>query len=105
MKRTTIIAVLCFVLGFHASASEFSYDFSDVGEAGDTIPAIAVGDKLLLRGPDGVSLSLDIVSAPPAGIAGQSFIAKDAPRQTYDASPRWYDYRCRKRYRTPRSSS
>ena len=77
MKRTTIIATLCFVLGFHASASEFSYDFSDVGEAGETIPAFAVGDKLLLGGPDDVSFSLDIVSAPPAGIAGQSFIAKD----------------------------
>ena len=77
MKRTTIIAALAFVLGFHASASEFSYDFSGEGETVETIPAFAVGDKLFLRGPDGVSLLLDIVSAPPAGIAGQSFIAKD----------------------------
>ena len=77
MKRTTIIAALAFVLGFHASASEFSCDFSGEGETVETIPAFAVGDKLFLRGPDGVSLSLDIVSAPPAGIAGQSFIAKD----------------------------
>ena len=77
MKRTTIIAALAFVFGFHASASEFSCDFSGEGETVETIPAFAVGDKLFLRGPDGVSLSLDIVSAPPAGIAGQSFIAKD----------------------------
>ena len=77
MKRTTIIAALAFVLGFHASASEFSCDFSGEGETVETIPAFAVGDKLFLRGPDGVSLLLDIVSAPPAGIAGQSFIAKD----------------------------
>ena len=77
MKRTTIIAALAFVLGFHASASEFSCDFSGEGETVETIPAFAVGDKLFLRGADGVSLLLDIVSAPPAGIAGQSFIAKD----------------------------
>ncbi|MBQ2625045.1 MAG: chitobiase/beta-hexosaminidase C-terminal domain-containing protein [Kiritimatiellae bacterium] len=77
MKRTIVTAALAFALGFNASASEFLYDFSSSGEAVDSVPAFAVGDKLLLSGPGGVSLSLDIVSAPPAGIAGQSFIAKD----------------------------
>ena len=77
MKRTIVIAALAFAFGFNASASEFLYDFSSSGEAVDSVPAFAVGDKLLLSGPGGVSLSLDIVSAPPAGIAGQSFIAKD----------------------------
>ncbi len=77
MKRTIVIAALAFAFGFNASASEFLYDFSSSGEAVDSVPAFAVGDKLLLSGPGCVSLSLDIVSAPPAGIAGQSFIAKD----------------------------
>ena len=77
MKRTIVIAALAFAFGFNASASEFLYDFSSGGEVGESMPALAVGDKLLLSGPGGVSFSLDIVSAPPAGIAGQSFIAKD----------------------------
>ena len=77
MKRTIVIAALAFALGFHASASEFACDFSGGGESIEAIPALAIGDKLILHGPGGVSLSLDIVSAPPAGIAGQSFIAKD----------------------------
>ena len=77
MKRTIVIAALAFSIGFHASASEFSYDFSGAGGSVDAMPAFAVGDKLLLSGPGGVSFSFDIVSAPPAGIAGQSFIAKD----------------------------
>ncbi len=77
MKRTIAVTALAFSLGIHASASEFAYDFFDGGEAVEPVPAFAVGDRLLLSGPGGVSLSLDIVSAPPAGIAGQSFIAKD----------------------------
>ena len=42
------------------------------------VPAFALGDRILLTGTDGVSFTLEIVSAPPPGIAGQSFIAKDA---------------------------
>ena len=43
-----------------------------------TVPAVAVGDTLNLRLFGDVDYALRIVSAPPAGIAGQSFIAKDA---------------------------
>ena len=42
-----------------------------------TVPAVAVGDMLNLALFDDVSFALRIVSAPPAGIAGQSFIATD----------------------------
>ncbi len=43
-----------------------------------TVPAVAVGDTLNLKLFGDVDFALKIVSAPPAGIAGQSFIAKDA---------------------------
>lgn len=43
-----------------------------------TVPAVAVGDTLNLKLFGDVDFVLNIVSAPPAGIAGQSFIAKDA---------------------------
>ena len=42
-----------------------------------TVPVVAVGDMLNLKLFDDVRFALRIVSAPPAGIAGQSFIAKD----------------------------
>ena len=37
----------------------------------------AIGDRLPLTGTDGVSFDLEIVAAPPAGIAGQSYVARD----------------------------
>ncbi|MBR4259023.1 MAG: chitobiase/beta-hexosaminidase C-terminal domain-containing protein [Kiritimatiellae bacterium] len=82
MKRTIGIAVLALALSCRAvsgAAAEFAFDFAGPGaaEGAVSIPSFAVGDKILIRGPDGLSLSLDIVSAPPAGIAGQSFVAKD----------------------------
>ena len=42
-----------------------------------TVPAVAVGDTLNLKLFGDVDFAFKIVSAPPAGIAGQSFIAKD----------------------------
>ena len=41
------------------------------------VPAVSVGDSIDLWLFDDVQFALSIVSAPPAGIAGQSFIAKD----------------------------
>ncbi len=76
-----------------ACAAEYTLDFTS-GVAHDaeapvlrraempavvgTVPAVAVGDTLNLRLFGDVDYALRIVSAPPAGIAGQSFIAKDA---------------------------
>ena len=43
------------------------------------LPAsVAVGDSFRLKLFDDVEMTLAIVAKPPAGIAGQSFIAKDA---------------------------
>ena len=43
-----------------------------------TPTSISIGDVFDISFPDGVAFSLEVVSAPPGGIAGQSFIAKDA---------------------------
>ncbi len=41
------------------------------------VPPVAVGDTLTLKLFADTSFSLEIVAAPPAGIAGRSFIARD----------------------------
>ena len=41
------------------------------------IPSVAVGDAITLKLFEDVGFLLDVVSAPPAGIAGQSLIARD----------------------------
>ena len=71
------LATIC-LLAARAAAEVYSYDFSAQGAAGDfvTTSMFAIGDRILLAGPDGVSFSLEIISAPPPGIAGPSFIAK-----------------------------
>ena len=57
-----------------ASAAEHVIDLRQSAMA---LPSPAVGDTLDVRIPDGPEFALRIVSAPPPGIAGQSFIARD----------------------------
>ncbi|MBO7482966.1 MAG: chitobiase/beta-hexosaminidase C-terminal domain-containing protein [Kiritimatiellae bacterium] len=57
-----------------ASAAEHVIDLRQSAVA---LPSPAVGDTLDVRIPDGPEFALRIVSAPPPGIAGQSFIARD----------------------------
>ena len=67
-----------------AEAREFTFDFSapQIDNASAPVPAFAIGDTINLSLPEGrPSFSLRIVAAPPAGIAGQSYIAKDAQSQ------------------------
>ena len=66
------------LMSFSASAVTHTLDISaGNGSPSETPVRITVGDVLELALPDGVAFSLDVVSAPPAGIAGQSFIARD----------------------------
>ena len=66
------------LMSFSASAVTHTLDISAGNGSPSEMPVrITVGDVLELALPDGVAFSLDVVSAPPAGIAGQSFIARD----------------------------
>ena len=67
-----------------AEAREFTFDFSAprIDTAAATVPAFVLGDTINLSLPEGQpSFSLLIVAAPPAGIAGPSYIAKDSQSQ------------------------
>ena len=68
----------CLLLGFaatlFASAAE---GVLDLRQTTVSLPSPAVGDTLGMRLSDDAEFSFRIVSAPPAGIAGQSFIARD----------------------------
>ena len=82
MKECIRIAVtLICLFAAEVEAREFAFDFSSQ-ETDDTaapVYSFAVGDRINLSLPEGQpSFSLDIVAAPPPGIAGQSFIAKDS---------------------------
>ena len=81
MSRKSIFAVLAaFALVFYACAETYVYDLSHGGDSTIAAPAsISVGDIFDISFPGGVAFSLEVTSAPPAGIAGQSFIAKDSP--------------------------
>jgi len=73
------VTILC-LFSVQMEAKEFAFDFSSQGTGDATAPvySFAVGDRISLSLPDGQSsFALEIVSAPPPGIAGQSFIAKD----------------------------
>ncbi len=92
-NATVLLIALSLFWSVAVCAAEYTLDFSS-GVAHDaeapvlrraemstnvgTVPAVAVGDTLNLRLFGDVDYALRIVSAPPAGIAGQSFIAKDA---------------------------
>ena len=67
-----------------AEAREFTFDFSapQIDNASAAVQAFAIGDTINLSLSEGQpSFSLLIVAAPPAGIAGPSYIAKDSQSQ------------------------
>ena len=75
-----VVAFLC-LFAVQVGAREFVFDFSLPGTDNvlASVFSFSVGDTINLSLPNGQpSFSLGIVSAPPSGIAGQSFIAKDA---------------------------
>ena len=90
MKRLCLTLALAFAT-CAVRAGAYSWDFSGAAaEAAEApvlrrasmacaaeVPRFTVGDTLELRLFDDVGFAFRIVSAPPAGIAGQSFIAKD----------------------------
>ena len=78
-SHVRLVLVLLCLFAALAKAEEFVCGFSssEVFAASMPIPVFAIGDNLLLEGADGVSFAFEIVAAPPAGIAGQSFIAND----------------------------
>ena len=80
MGRKSIFAALAaFAFAVCARAETYVYDLARADGSGVVPPtSISIGDIFDISLPDGVAFSLEVVSAPPAGIAGQSFIAKDA---------------------------
>ena len=90
MKKTFLLMGLA--VAFASQAAEYTLDFrgatplasevpvtrrAEMSVAVGQIPSVAVGDTLNLQLFEDVGFALRIVSAPPAGIAGQSFIARD----------------------------
>ncbi|MBO6067520.1 MAG: hypothetical protein J6P80_05140, partial [Kiritimatiellae bacterium] len=88
----TKLLLLASLWGSIAMAADYTLDFSgaalqdaeapvlrraEMAANVGTVPAVAVGDTLNLKLFGDVDFAFKIVSAPPAGIAGQSFIAKD----------------------------
>lgn len=80
MGRKSIFAALAaLALAVCTRAETYVYDLArEVGSGVVPPTSISIGDIFDISFPDGVAFSLEVVSAPPAGIAGQSFIAKDA---------------------------
>ena len=88
----TRILLLASLWGSIAMAADYTLDFSgatlqeaeapvlrraEMAVAVGSVPAVAVGDMLNLKLFGDVDFALRIVSAPSAGIAGQSLIARD----------------------------
>lgn len=82
-------AVLLFIfaaLGLRVPAATYCFQTSEnrsdlnssVCDAAEVPAKLEIGDTIDLSLPEGVAFSLSIVAAPPAGIAGQSYIAHDA---------------------------
>ena len=84
-KSHLYLAVMSLCLfAARVEAKEFTFDFSvqRIDGASATVHAFALGDTINLSLPEGQpSFSLQIVAAPPAGIAGPSYIAKDLQSQ------------------------
>ena len=96
MKRLPLSAVICLAaiasMAVFAHASEYTLDFTnaalqdskppilrkaEMSSAVGQIPSVEVGDKIDLKLFGDVCFALKVVSKPPAGIAGQSYIARD----------------------------
>ena len=72
-----LAALVAIPIAFGACADTYSIDLSGVGSPVEAPARVAVGDVIDLAMPGDVAFSLTVVSAPPAGIAGQSFIARE----------------------------
>ena len=79
MERKTMLAALAaFALAACARAEAHTYALARKGCSAAAAPtSISIGDTFDISFPDGSAFFLKVVSAPPAGIAGQSFIARD----------------------------
>ena len=79
MSRKSIFAALAaLALAAYTRAETYVYDLARDGGSIATPASVSIGDIFDISLPDAAAFSLEVVSAPPAGIAGQSFIAKDA---------------------------
>jgi hypothetical protein len=72
MKK--ILVLMGIAAALSSSAAECVVDLR---QSAVSLPSPVVGDTLEMRLSDNTEFSFKIVSAPPAGIAGQSFIARD----------------------------
>ena len=77
-RKSTFAALAAFALAVGARAETYVYDLAREDGVITAPASVSVGDIFDILFPDGVAFSLEVVSAPPAGIAGQSFIAKDS---------------------------
>ena len=75
MVRKCILAAAAVAFALCVRAAEFAIDCA--AAAVDAPPSLAVGDSIAVRLAGGGSYALRLVAAPPAGIAGQSYIARD----------------------------
>ena len=79
MDRKSIFAALAaLALAAYTRAETYVYDLARDGGSIATPTSVSIGDIFDISLPDAAAFSLEVVSAPPAGITGQSFIAKDA---------------------------
>ena len=77
MIRKCIYAAAVAAASLCVRAASFSIDCTAEDMAACAPSALTVGDFLEVRLPDGAYFNLRLVSAPPPGIAGQSYIARD----------------------------
>ena len=80
-KALRLAAGAVFALAFGVSAATFEIDCAEIGVEVETPAALSVGDFLALKMPGGAEFLLKVVAVPPAGIAGQSYIARDTKSQ------------------------
>ena len=77
-RKSIFVALSAFALAVCAHAETYVYDLARGDGSAVVAPrGVSIGDIFDIALPDGVAFSLEVTSAPPAGIAGQSFIAKD----------------------------
>ena len=74
-----LAALAALALAVCARAGTYAYDLAREGSSAVAAPArVSIGDVFNISFPNGIAFSLKVVSAPPPGIAGQSFIARDS---------------------------
>ena len=76
MKRSFLAAVAIMLAGLSFASQGIQKYTSSAEDVGVCATSFSIGDELNIKLPDGASFTLKLVSAPPAGIAGQSYIAR-----------------------------